>query len=262
LVTTEDFKIKDTSNDSFVSSEEVKKIFPPNKITKDYIQIVRLRPKLSDNLKEEEIALTAKLTPVTAGENGSFNVVYVCAFNNVLDKTKIAEEWDLKSKELTKSGMSSADIGLFKKNWELLDAKRFYIENAFNFNIKSIGIYKCTQLIKTACQILVKGFDAISSGSGYSIKDNETTMENSIDIVFDNVDYSIGKMLEYVFYTSYYVNSDVITYVSFYKTHPHNTDSTLRLSFNNPTEKQAVSQLLSSVCKSSAEIFNSIKTQF
>ena len=61
-VTTEDFKIKDTSTDTFISKEDLKKIFPKNIITNDYIQFLKLRPKMGDNLKGEEIQLTAKLS--------------------------------------------------------------------------------------------------------------------------------------------------------------------------------------------------------
>ena len=262
LVTTENFKIKDTSNDSYISQEQVNKIFPSNKITKDYIQIMRLRPKLSENLKQEQITLNANLSIVTAKDNGCFNVVYICTYSNLPDKKKIQEKWNEKTTELKSQGLSDVEIQLYKKNWDLLDSKRIYLEDSFVFNIKSLGIYTCTNLIKMACEILVSRFELIASGNGFIIKDNQTTLENSIDIVFENEDYSIGKMLEYIFYTNYYLNSETITYVSFYKTHPHNDESILRLSFTNQTEKPAVTQLLSSVCVTASEIFKSIKSKF
>ncbi len=262
LVTTEYFKIKDITNDTYISQEEVKKIFPPNKLTKDYIQILRLRPKLSENLKQEQITLNAKLSVVDAKENGCFNVVYICTYSNLPDKKKIQEKWNEKTTELKSQGLTETDIKLYKKNWDLLDAKRIYLEDSYLFNIKSLGIYTCSNLILMACDILIKRFDFIASGNGFLIKDNEITLENSIDILFENEDYSIGKMLEYIFYTNYYLNSNTINYVSFYKTHPHNDESILRLSFVNKTEKPAISQLLSSVCVLATEIFKSIKNQF
>ena len=261
-VTTEDFKIKDTSTDTFISQEEVKKIFPPNKLTKDFIQLLRLRPKLSETLKEEEINLTAKLSIVTPSENGCFNAVYLCSYNNLPDKNKIQEVWNEKSAELKSTGYSDTDVEIYKKNWNLLDAKRIFVDGSYTFKIKSLGIYNCTKLVKMACDILVNRFDYLASSTGFAIKDNETTMENSVDIVFENEDYSIGKMLEYVFYTNYYLNSATISYVSFYKTHPHNDESILRISFVNAIEKPAITQLLSSVCNLSSEIFKSIKNQF
>ena len=113
-----------------------------------------------------------------------------------------------------------------------------------------------------ACDILVKQLETISAGNGFAVKDNETTMENSIDVLFENEDYAIGKMLEYMFYTNYYMNTETITYVSFYKSHPHNTESILRLSFKNKTEKTAISYLLSNVCNECIEVFKNIRLQF
>ena len=262
LVTTESFKIKDTTNDTYISQEDVKKIFPPNKLSKDYIQILRLRPKLSENLKQEQITLNAKLSIVNANENGCFNVVSICTYSNLPDKKKIQEKWNEKVNELKSQGLSDTEIQLYKKNWDLLDAKRIYIEDSYLFTIKSLGIYTCTNLIKMACDILINRFELISSGNGFVIKDNELTLENSIDIVFENEDYSIGKMLEYIFYANYYLNGNTIHYVSFYKTHPHNDESILRLGFVNKTDKPAISQLLSSVCVLATETFKSIKSQF
>ena len=40
-------KIKNTKNDSYLSDAEVRKIFPPDNITAQFIDIVRLRPALS-----------------------------------------------------------------------------------------------------------------------------------------------------------------------------------------------------------------------
>lgn len=262
MVTTEDFKIMDTTNDTYVSSQEVKKIFPPNKITKDYILFLRLRPKLSETLKEEEINLTAKLSLVTAKENGCYNAVSICTFNNLPNTVKIQEAWNTKSAELASTGMTETEISVYKQNWLLLDAKRIYLEDAFKFKIKSIGIYKCTDIVKMACDILVKQLETISAGNGFAVKDNETTMENSIDVLFENEDYAIGKLLEYMFYTNYYMNTETITYVSFYKSHPHNTESILRLSFKNKTEKTAISYILSTVSNECIEVFKNIRLQF
>jgi DNA-directed RNA polymerase alpha subunit len=51
FVTTEDFKIKNIKLDSYLTDSEVKQIFPPDPITQDYIDIVRLRPIMSENIE-------------------------------------------------------------------------------------------------------------------------------------------------------------------------------------------------------------------
>ena len=262
LVTTEDFKIKDTTTDTFISQEEVKKIFPPNKFTKDYIQLIRLRPKLSENLQGEHIHLTAELTISTAKENGMYNVVYICSFNNLPNEALIQEKWKEKELELTSSGIKKEDIAELKENWMILDSKRIYIEDGFYFQIKSLGIYKPTQLIKISIDMINNKLYEISQGQGFTINKSQTTMKNSYDVIFDNEDYTIGKVIEFIMYNKYYINSNIISYVSFYKPHPHNIEGILRIAFINEVEINSVSQFLTSACTDVSDIFKNIKEQF
>ena len=262
-VTTSDFKIKDITNDTFIDKNEVKKIFPPNKITNDYIQFLRLRPKLSENLPGESINISAKMSIGTAKENGMFNAVYICSFSNRQDPVKIEEEWNKKQTELKSSGMNDTDILEYKTNWLILDAQRYYIEDAFEFTIKSVGIYTPTFLITKACDIINNQLNEISQGKGFNVDVNtNNTMINCFDIVFADEDYTIGKVLEYILYTNYYINTSVINYVSFYKSHPHNLEGILRVAFRNEVETNAVIQFLTTACTEGIQIFESIKNQF
>ncbi len=261
-VTTEDFKIKDTATDTFISQEEVKKIFPPNKFTKDYIQLIRLRPKLSENLLGEEIQLSGELSISTAKENGMYNVVYICCFNNLPNQPLIQEKWKEKENELTSNGIKKEDLVELKTNWMILDAKRIIIEDGFYFQIKSLGIYKPTQLIKTAIDIINNKLSDISQGNGFTINKNQTTMKNSYDIIFDDEDYTIGKVLEFIMYNKYYINSSIVSYVSFYKAHPHNIEGILRVAFVNEVEIKSVSQFLISACEDVSGLFKEIKEKF
>ena len=68
FVTTEDFKIKNKTNDNYLTSEETKKIFPANDKTGMYIDFARLRPKISQQLPGEHIKLTSEFTIHTAKE--------------------------------------------------------------------------------------------------------------------------------------------------------------------------------------------------
>ena len=75
-LTTADFKIKNTKNDKYLSEGQVKKIFPPDPITNNYIELVRLRPKLSDQIPGEAISFTATFDIGTAKQD-TFNAVPV-----------------------------------------------------------------------------------------------------------------------------------------------------------------------------------------
>ena len=153
--TTEDFKIKNVNSGIYLSPNEVSKIFPPDPITGDFIDIARLRPKLSENLSEEHIKLEAILSIGDAAEDGMYNVVSTCAYGNTLDSVKIKEVWEEKEKGL-KDKVSKEDIEFMKKDWLLLDAKRLFIDDSFDFIIETVGIYDNFKLIELACSVLIK----------------------------------------------------------------------------------------------------------
>ena len=59
-VTTKDFVVKDITNDKYLTEEAMKKIFPPNKITKEFILFTRLKPKISNDIPGESINLKVR----------------------------------------------------------------------------------------------------------------------------------------------------------------------------------------------------------
>ena len=74
-VTTEHFQIYDEELKKFIDESNVKKIFPADPISNRYIEFLRLKPKISNDLEGEEINLKCKFSVSTAKENGMYNVV-------------------------------------------------------------------------------------------------------------------------------------------------------------------------------------------
>ena len=153
--TTEDFKIKNIKLNKFLNSGDVKKIFPPDSLTGDYIDIVRLRPKINENNNFDEIKLSCKLSVSTAEDDGTFNVISIASYGNTLNPVEIKNKWDLKEDEL-KLKYSNDEIQKIKLDWMLIDAKRIFIDNSFDFKLKTIGIYSNIKLMTLACKILIK----------------------------------------------------------------------------------------------------------
>jgi DNA-directed RNA polymerase subunit L len=94
------------------------------------------------------------------------------------------------------------------------------------------------------------------------IINSETTMENCYDIVLENEDYTIGKSLEYVLYTKYYLGDKSLAFCGFKKFHPHNDDSTLRIAFAMPSSTQHVSDYLRTSCIELHEMFKKVRGMF
>ena len=106
---------------------EIHRIFPKDPITQDYVDLVRLRPQISDTIPGEHLKLTAEFSICSAHTNSMFNVVSKCAYGNTIDPTKAKQKWEAKAKELSKDD----DIEFHKKNFYLLDAQRCFVEKQF-----------------------------------------------------------------------------------------------------------------------------------
>ena len=233
-ITTKDFKIKDLASDKYLTESQVQKIFPPDPKTKDFILFARLRPKLANNLTGERIKFKSILSISTAVENGSFNVVSTCAYEFTGDEKKQKDEWS--KVEKTIEGKSNKEINKMKKNWFHLEAKRFYKKNEFNFIIETIGIFKNRDIIKKACSVITDRLNKVMekiTNSDSLVVQSETTIPNSFDVTLVDEDYTIGKIIEYIIYELYFNKGDELCYVGFVKKHPHDSDSIIRIAFNN-----------------------------
>ena len=113
-VTTGDIVIKDTKTGEMLSTPTVRSMFPPDPITGDYIDISRLRPRLSEDIDGEHLKFVAKLDVGTAKENGSFNVVSTCSYGNTADPINIKIILDKMSSDMKTEGLTEEVIA-FKK---------------------------------------------------------------------------------------------------------------------------------------------------
>jgi len=268
-VTTEDFQIKNTLTDKFLSRDEVKKIFPPNKITKDYILIARLRQKLNDTNPGEQLHFTAKLSLETAKTDGAFNVSHTCFYRNSVDPVLQNKEWSSFEKNLILN--SSEEKEDAKKNWYLHEGLRFTKPNSFDFTVESVGVFTNKELVLKACSIfqekMKKIFESIQD-DGSLIQKSKTTMENSFDITLKNEDYTIGKVIEYLLHENYYkldkkdASKKLLNYVGFRKMHPHDDDSIIRIALTKPVERTMIIDMLYQCYMMSNTIFETMKTLF
>lgn len=265
ILTTEDFKIKQKNGDKMMSKDEVRNIFPPDPITNDYIDFVRLRPKIGDSIPGEQLKLTCEFTIGTAKQNGSYNVVSKCTYGNTVDTDKADDAWTLIQQKLAEEDTLKNEIEFQKRNFYLLDAQRYFVPDSFDFQIQSIGVFDNRRLIKKACNILrTKLLDMHRNLESdiIPIKTSLTTVENSYDVILVDEDYTLGKVLEYIMYEKYYNKEQILTFCGFKKFHPHDTDSTVRIAYKEPVEKNLLKQHLRDACIMGAEVFEKIFGMF
>ena len=257
--TPQHFKIKNTVTDTYLSDEEVSKIFPPYN-GQYFIDFVRLRPRISNEIPGEKINFTCKFAIGNAKENSMFNVVGTCGYGFTVDSTAGENALtELKTKWLA----DGADVEFETKNWNLLEAKRFTIKNSFDFEIKRECVFENTELIYISCQELINKFTMLIK----QINEHKMDVKESgdtFDYILSNEDYTVGNLLNYLLYKNYYEGAKLLTYCGFKKMHPHDTDSIIRIKYSDEsiTTPDDGFQYILSCCAEAIEIFTKIMAKF
>ena len=272
-VTTEDFQIKPKEVAEGeggtaappLSEEELRKIFPKNSITQSYIDFVRLRPRISDTIPGESLKLKCEFSVSSSKVSSTFNVVSKCAYANTPDPAKKKEVWDAHEAALRESDVPKEDIEFQKKNFNMLDAQRHFVPDSFDFVVQSVGVYENREIVKKGCIILQNKFVELINNidaDNVTIVISETTMDNCYDIVLENEDYTVGKVLEYILYESFYKKDGRLSFCGFKKMHPHDSDSIIRVAFKEKVDKTAVKQCLRDAAVDSQEVFRKMYKLF
>lgn len=264
IVTTNDFKIKDLSSGNIVANHD---LFPPNEYG-CYIDFVRLRPKVSEQIPGDKIHFTCEFSIGSAKEDGMFSVVSTCAYGYTVDDEKMNSALEEKVKIWKQEGRTQDQIDFEKKNWMLLDGLRHTKQDSFDFTIQSVGVFTNQELLDKACDILMTKLNDLNTlilNDKLRIVPAQNTMENCYDIILENEDYTIGKTLEYFLYSKYFdvtLDRKILTYCGFKKMHPHDSDSIIRVSFKQAVDKSVVNGYIQDCIKDSVQVFGNIKSKF
>lgn len=227
-LTIECTKKNDTTQLIYVTTEEFKSdLFPPTQINKTesrYIDWIRLRP-------DEEISFTCKTSVGTANQCGAYNSVGTCSYGFTKDEQASERAWGEKERTIT------------KEDWDFLDGKRYVIPNSFDFLLETLGVFTNQQLLTLSSTILILQLEQCVKS--ITIEPSLTTMEDCFDVSITGDytigtitipmqgDYTIGKLLEYELYQRFLAKE--LTYVAFYKKHPHDTIGILRVASKGAT---------------------------
>ena len=268
-VTTEHFRIKDITSDSYLSENATRKIFPPDPITNGYIIFCRLKPRISTELPGEEIDIEAKLSIRTADENSAYNVTSTCAYGMTVDKFKQDSKWQEIKEKIITDEMKKESIEIVKQNWYNHEGKRHVIEDSYDFVLETLGIYTNNEIMVLACDILVDRLTKLMNSTQQdelNISKSISTIKNCYDIILPDIDYTIGKTVEYMLNKKFYKTTETknLSYIGFIKLHPHDSHSIIRMAFQDD-EGDMVSlckQNMMNSCKLCIDIFKDIRDDF
>jgi len=266
-VTTQEFQIKNLSNDKYLTESFVKTVFPHNKMTQSYVLFARLRPRISNEIPGERIKLTCKLSLGTAKEDGMYNIASTCAYGNTPNPVEQSAKWQEIEEALEKKGGTASDITYYRQNWYTMEAKRYFKPDSFDFKVESVGVFTNMEIIHKACNKIVSRLNALvqkcDEESVELFKDGTATA-NTVDIKLMGYSYTIGKLVEYILYSDYYMNTSTLSYIGFIKRHPHDDHSILRLTFSDSGEftDMNIYRMLKFACLSGINIFTNMKEYF
>jgi DNA-directed RNA polymerase alpha subunit len=271
IVTSKDFKIKNLTTNTYLQDSDLRQIFPPYipSTGKDeyFIDFVKLRPRLSEQLLGEKINLTAQFDISNAKENSMFNVVGTCSYGFTPDDEEIQKQLQIRKQKWSDEGKNDEEIDFEAKNWVLLEGLRYVKKYSFDFIIQTVGIYENVDIIKKACIILdnkLSNLKTLIEEDKIEIEKSNNTLDNCYDIILENEDYTLGNIINYELYEIFYKNYKILKYVGFKKLHPHDTSSIIRLSFidSENISKSKIKQILIECIEQSNKIINSIKGCF
>ena len=260
-VTTKDFTIKDKITGKYLDEKTTREIFPACDDTGYFIDFVRLRPRISDEIPGEKIQLTSELSIGTAKEDGMFNVVSTCSYGFTVDQEKQDTELAKKIQSWRDEGKKQDEIDFEAKNWKLLEGLRMTKQDSFDFTIQSVGVYDNVIIVMKACEILGlklrEIFNQIESDN-LKIEKSKSTIQNSYDITLENEDYTIGKVLEYLLYSKFYENTKLLSYCGFKKLHPHDSDSIIRIAYHEPVDMNTIKKHLAECINDAVVVYQRI----
>jgi hypothetical protein len=170
-----------------------------------------------------------------------------------------------KKQQWKDDGMSPEKIVFESKNWKLLDAERIVRKDSFDFTIQTVGVFTSETLVIKACSVLIKKLAALNNTidqDEIDIHPAENTMKHCYDIILENEDYTIGKLLEYLLHSKFFEGIQTLSYCGFKKMHPHDANSIIRIAYKEDAEKTTIKQNLKMCIEDATEIYKEISKAF
>ena len=253
-----------------LSESIVRSIFPPDSITGDYIDIARLRPRISEDIDGEHLKFEALLDIGTAKDNGSFNVVSTCSYGNTEDPINIKTVLDKLIADMKADGLTEEAIAFKVKDWVLLNSELISIPNSFDFVVETVGQFTNSDIMVRGANVMidkVKKFKFDIQTDDSLIVKSESTLTNGFDVKLIEEDYTLGKAVEFVLYNNHYdrqsaTSDKSLTFCGFRKPHPHIDESMIRLGFVENVDKTEVIQIIVNACKLLEALFVNISDNF
>jgi len=281
-VTTEHFRVVNSTTGVILSPAETRVLFPAYKLYY-YTDLLRLQPGKGETIQGERIKLRAAFQVARAQENSCYTVVSKSTFHNTVDMDKAMQAWNIIEANGEKEGWTAEMTTLKKRDFLALDADRYFRPHSFDFVVRSIGIYDEEDLVARACRLLSNTLqklqgdveaDTVSIYPSSARSENASSMEHSWDVVLPVVHHledrtvlwsdghSIGPLLDHLIYRHYVEDKKTATFSGFAKFHPHNKECVLRVALRSADGRDLLKTYLVECCKEAVQTLERIEMMF
>jgi DNA-directed RNA polymerase subunit L len=283
-VTTRDFVIYNKGTGQPITSASnisVRTMFPPDKISNNYIPICCLMPKISEGDEIEELSLIIDFSIGNSKEDSCWNMVSKCCYENKRD-TQAIEKYLKKDKEAVAKYHKNDPVAIdtYMKStmnpeeeldFRILDAQRIYIENSYIMKVESVGVFTNEEIVKKACEYLLfrlneftdflkeAVIEKVVTKEKFCLYVDTTTIKPTFCLYIQNDDYTIGKIIEKYLYLMF---KSEIFYVSFKKEHPHDTHCLVSFTYNDDVTSEIILDNLRMVASELIRVYEIISSKF
>lgn len=215
-ITTNDIKVFDSKNNFL--TEETKKYFPQDSITKDHILITKLNKQSNSKLE-----ISAKAIVATPQLSASFGMVSKCAVEFIVDENVAKKELS----KLLQDVSSDEEKEIITKNFNSLNRERCYYKNKYKepsfFKMSIVSECKITSLeiVNIAFDILLEKFKRLRVDKSFEIHVNNNLMIVSIP----NETHTVGNVLQSLCFNNFIREANdkenlKLTYIGYNVPHP------------------------------------------
>ena len=233
-----------------VDESERDRIFPPDALTGDFIEIATLKPSVVKSVPVAALHITGNFDVVTARGNGSYSVATEAICLPTQDLQAVKKTLKEKEKGWLKEKLSPSLLQLRKNDFMRTDAHRLVIEQSFTLSVRTVGVFTAREIIAKAAAILNSNLDQLVKkieADPSMIKSSLSTIPNSFDMELTDNSVTLGRLLESIIFDEYSSQRGTITYSGFSKPHPHRNIAILRFAFPDKTSMPAAFEFVSKI---------------
>ena len=249
-VTTND--IIATRNNINISKEELKDIFPANKISKDHILITRLRTG-------EQLHFKAKVVKRKGRDNASFNPVSLSNFSYIQDPKEADKKHNILDKERAYYKNKYGDPTRFKFDIESINhniGPKYLVSKSLDIIINKLESLKKELGSETSAKVKIQQFQDIKGTFEFIIEDEDDTLGNIIQSYIHN---------HYIRENNKYKDKISCTFIGYICPHPLKSLMIIRISLEDVSDQNShkvFADFLEANCSVIAEDLTNIRNEW